>query len=214
MSPPDPTLPTLGGRADNWVTDRDPDPAFTRYLDAGESLIDTIALGSTRLGVTTHRVIILDHDGDGATVQTVLRPNVTDVTMRTRGSPAHGHRAAHAAVSASVLLGAGWAIDLDGLNEPIAAPAGIGITEVIDLANTLFGLIALIDDAFLLAGLLALGPTVISASRYLSTRTHVLEITIAGDDPVRIPTRGDTAAATRLQTAVEKTSNGSGHNPA
>ena len=181
----------------------DAETALERLCYGGEELREVAVVRSGAVGLTSHRVLVLRPDGPGARFRAVDRPNVTGIAVRTSGPTAHRDRAVTAAVAAGVLLVAGSLIDLGGFVEPVAAPEGMGIGGLLTLVDVLIAALGLLDEALLLIGLGALLWALGFLALYLRGRDRVLEITVAGDDPVRLPVAaGETTAADRLQGAM------------
>lgn len=181
----------------------DADAALRRWCYGGEELLAAEAVERGAVGVTSHRVLALTPDGAGPRFRAVDRPNVTDIGVRSSGPTDHRARGAQAGVAALALLVAGAVIDLGGLVTPVEPPTGVGVGGLIALVNALLGALALVDEALTLLGLVALVVALASLGWYRSQRERVLEVGVAGGDPVRVPVgRNERTAADRLVQAL------------
>lgn len=169
---------------------------------AGEELLATAPVEVGAVGVTTHRVLVLRPDGPGARFRSVDRPNVTELAARTSGPTTHRDRAVIGGIVAVALLAAGTLIDLGGIVEPVDAPTGTG-SGMLGLVNARVAALGLVDEALLLLGLGVAFASLGSLAWYLYRRDRVLEITVAGGDPIRVPlARDETGVADPLQAAL------------
>ncbi len=165
-------------------------------LFGGESLDAAVQLDNATIGVSSHRVLAYRPDGDGPVLQTAHRANVRDIAVSTAGTTTAGYRAVRFGVYTLILVAAGSLIELDTIMEPVSAPTGMGMGGAVSLLNLVVRLIGYVDEALLFAGFATAVVTVFFVARYLNSRDRVLEITRAGDDPLRIPitSRGQSAA--------------------
>jgi hypothetical protein len=69
-------------------------------------------------------------------------------------------------------------------------------------------LFALLDEAFLVGGVVALGWAGLRVAQYVRSRTRALEITVAGADPVRLPVPGSDRPVERLRDLLATESGG------
>ena len=183
----------------------DPADGLRRHCYGGEELLDAVAVDGGAAGVTTHRLLVHRPDADGARFVAVDRPNVAGVAARTSGPTAHRDRAVTAAVAGGVLLVAGTVVDVGGLVEPVSAPEGMGIGGLLAAVEVMVAVLGLLDEALLLFGVGALLWALVSLVRFVRGRERVVEVAVAGDDPVRLPVAGrEGAVAQRLRTALDE----------
>jgi hypothetical protein len=152
-------------------------------------------------------VLALTPGDDGPNLQSVDRPNVTDVEMAAGGEAAHGLRALRYGVYALALIGGSYLVDFSSVSG-VQPPAGTGVGQVVNLALAMTGLLALVDDVVRVAGLGVLVVALLLAAVYARSRDSYLAIGVAGGDPVRVPaSAAESASVARLRVAVEKASN-------
>lgn len=188
--------------------DLDPEAMLQEFLYGGEDILTALTVNNVSVGVTTHRVLAFDQPNSDIRLQTALRPNVTGVTTRTEGTKDTAFRAVRYGGYGLILLGAGLLLDLGSIMDPIDAPNGLGIGQVINLLNAFIQFLDYLDDLFTLVGIGLLGVGLAYLGVYLKSRSRFLEIGVAGSDPIRIPITSDVAfQREQLVEAVEKTSN-------
>lgn len=201
--------PSLADRPETYI---DEDIELLRsQLYEGELMIDTATVDELLIGISTHRLFALTgEDMAATTLQTVMLPNVVGFGTTTGGKQAYGLRTVRTGIYAVLLLGAGLFVDLEGLISPVAAPSGAGIGGVVSMVNLLIDLVALVDDVLLGVGLLSLVGALFFAARYLASRDRYFEVTVSGDEPIRIPIDAEARPPIdRLEEALEKASNAS-----
>lgn len=187
----------------------DPADELAALCYGGETLLEVAVVEGGAIGVTSHRLLALTPDGSGARFRAVDRPNVTGLTAGTDGPTGLRDRSAKAGVVAVALLFGAAVIDLGGLVEPPTATGGGlgGLFGLLDLFVTALGLV---DEALAIGGLVALAVALGSLGWYLRERDRVIEVGVAGDDPVRVPiARGEADVAGGLDTALESATPGS-----
>lgn len=184
-----------------------PAASLSRLTYDGESLVDDVSVSGGTVGVTTHRVIAITPDDEGANVCSIDRPNVESVDVAAAGHAAHGQRALRYGVYALALYGGSYLVSFDSVNsvEPTAAT---GAGEVVGMAVAMTGLLSAVDDVLRYAGILVLVVALVFVALYGQSRDRHLRIGVAGSDPVRVPlNRNEHAPTDRLVAALEKASN-------
>lgn len=180
-----------------------------RLCYGGESLEAVVPAGSGAVGVTSHRVLALTPNGPGRRFEAVDHPNVLDIEASTSGPTSHRDRSLTAGVGAIALLVAGTLVDLGGLVQPVEAPTGMGLEALFAMIEGLVAALALVDEALLLLGLLALLVALGSLAWYLWERNRVIEIHVAGDESIRVRVgRGEAVEVDRLRGALERAGTG------
>lgn len=180
-----------------------------RLCYGGESLEAVVPAGPGAVGVTSHRVLALTPNGPGRRFRTVDRPNVRDIEAGTSGPTSHRDRSVTAGLGAVALLVSGTLVDLGGLVQPVEAPTGMGLEALFAMIEGLVAALALVDEALILLGLLALLVALGSLAWYLRERNRVIEIHVAGGDSVRVPVgRGGAVEVDRLRGALERAATG------
>lgn len=183
--------------ADDWA-DRLADLRFE-----GESVVESVPVGDGRVVVTSHR--LLSYDPAGAVrFRAVERPNVAGVRIETGTRADLLALAARPALWGVALVVAGLLLPADDLLSTPSVPAGTGLGGVVSTVESIFGLLALLDDLLLAAGalalLVALGALALSRVR----RRRELVIEVAGDHDVRLPAAAaDEATVAAIREAVE-----------
>ena len=183
------------------------DGRIEELLYEGESIRETVALGDSSVVVTSHRVLALTPETDGANFRQVDRPNVDGVGTGTESDTSHLERAVKAGVVGVVLVGAGWVIDFGAmLGDATLGGAGadrLGLGGVMQSLQQLLGVLRDLDHYMLLLGVLALLAGVAFLGVYLWGRERALVIRVAGDEDIHVP-RPDGAAdaARRVEAAM------------
>lgn len=170
---------------------------------AGEEVLATVPVGGggNRLVATTHRVLALTPEDDGADLVAVERPNVRAVTVETTGNAATVPYAVRALVVGVVLVLGGATVSLDGMLADVsigdsgASAVGFGwLLELFDLLQFLF---AVLDDAMLVLGaVLSLAGVGLMAA-YWASRERAVVVSVAGGDDIVVPAAGATAGDLR-----------------
>lgn len=169
----------------------------------GEELIESVSVSAGAIGVTSHRLLVLTPEASDARFQAIDRPNVGGIAAQTSGPTGFRDRSVTMGAAAIVLLAAGSVIDLGDVVQPVDAPSGMGLGGFLGLIDVLIAALGLVDEVLILLGLGALLAALGSLVWYLRGRDRVIEIEVAGAEPVRIPIgRGETDTADRLRTAV------------
>jgi len=185
----------------DWVEQAD------GLLYDGESIRETVPLGSGGVVVTSHRLLAFTPDRDGANYHQVDRPNVDGVEVRTTGKFQFLQQAVKALIVGAVLVVAGMTVDLEGLVSGISLDSGgaasaVGIGGMVGLLQSMLSLLARLDDLMRLFGGLALAFGAVVLAVYLWSRERVLVVSVAGGDDVELTAPDEEGALDQLQAAV------------
>lgn len=192
--------------------DERPDPNWadhvTELLYEGESVSESIEAGEARVVVTSHRVLAFTPHSDGPAFRQVDRPNVVGVTTGARSEGGLLARAARWGIIGLVLLGVGLVVDMDAILGDVSIGGGagsqIGVGGVLDLVQTVLGLLRRLDEFLALAGLLVLALAAVALGAYGLTREPTVVISLAGDEAdIHLPRDDvDDTTVTRLEAAI------------
>lgn len=171
---------------------------MTRWIDRvdqllydGEEVVEKVPIGAGGVVVTTHRVLSFTPEGDGPNYAYADLPNVVGLERTTTGDVRLLWIAVRAGGIGLVLAAAGWLIDLDGLLEGVsldgAGTGELGLGGVLGGLRRLFALLAVLDEALLLLGGLALAAAAVVLGVYGRSRTTELVVAVAGGDDLRLP---------------------------
>lgn len=176
----------------------DPEDTFAGETRSGETVADEFYVGDAVVGVTDRRLLVR-HDGS---VRAVDLTNVREVDDRTLEDRGRLLTALQWGALGAFLLGAWRFAPLEGLVAPVGQPPGGIFEQLYAAVNTLVDALRYVDEAFLAVGLLSLGWAGWQVVRYVQGRNRVLQVTVAGADPVRLPVPEDSTASDRLRGAV------------
>lgn len=183
----------------------DPRDRVDRLLYDGERVVESVALGGDRVVVTSHRLLALTPETDGANFRAVDLPNVEGVRVSTDGTRRYLRWTVRPLVLGLLLLLGGSLIDLD---DPLAGTdtSGAGATGaggIVSTVSSFTSLLAVLDEALLAGGAVCLLVVALLLGLYLRSRATSLVVSVAGDDDVRIPAAaGREETATRLEAAI------------
>lgn len=178
-----------------------------RLLFDGESVADAMDVGDDHLVVTTHRVLAFMPSGDGPNFEAIHRPNVTGVERQAGGNQAHLERAAKSGILGFFLLAGGATISLDGMlsgaTVDSTAASQTGIADLLGFMGVLQAIMALVDDAMLVGGLLALALAALATTLYLRSRDTTVVVHVSGGDDLHLTGADVTdATLTRVERAL------------
>lgn len=173
-------------------------PGDETPLYEGEERVDTVTAGGTRLVVTTHRLLV-QSEGDPSGRRAVDRANLGGVQVQIRSTRGYIWSGLQWGLLGIFLLGAWQVVPFGSLVRPVEQPGGAGFDGLFRAARTLVDLFAFLDEAFLLAGVLALVWSGVRFAQYVRSRERTLEIAVAGADPVRLPVPESDDAVERLR---------------
>ena len=175
----------------------------------GETARETVDVGTSRVVVTSHRVLAFTPDADGENFRQADRPNVEDVETGSATDDDWSLRyALRFGIVGGIFAVLGGMIDFGdtfGDIEFDAEAAGqVGAGGLISVAQTLIDIMAMLDVLLLVFGLLALLLAGVLVGVYLFQRDPTLVIRVAGDEEnIHLP-RSDAGDETRrrLEAAI------------
>jgi len=174
----------------------------------GESVRETVDVGTSRVVVTSHRLLAFTPDADGENLRQADLPNVESVTAGSATDDRQLRRALGFGIVGGVLTVAGVLLDFGRMFGDIdldsGAAGGGSVGDLIGVAETLVGVMELLDLILLVAGLLCLSAMALFIGIYLFQRDPTIVIGVAGDSgDIHLP-RSDEAAETRrrLEAAI------------
>jgi len=179
-----------------------------RLLYDGERVVENVGVGSSRLVVTSHRLLAFTPDEDGANFRAVDIPNVEDVRVATDGNRRYLRWTLRPLLLGGILLLAGSTLDIDDpLSSVDTGGAGeTGAGGILSTVSSLTGLLAVLDDVMLAIGALCLLVVALLFGLYLYSRETRFVVGVAGDADVELAGAGDqSAVVTRLETALAST---------
>lgn len=158
-------------------------PPVEKLLYHGESVLDTLDVGSAQLVATSHRLVALNPAGE-ARVRTCERLNIDDVRPDTVADNRFAAPTVKALVAGAVLTVAGLLISFDGLLVPIDTASAPGFEGFVALLSLVMRSLALLDDLLLVSGLLSLVVGLGGLVWYLNSRTPVVRVHVVGNDDI------------------------------
>lgn len=171
---------------------------FRGALRDDETLTETVPVGAAAIGVTDRRLLVRQ----GADVRAIDLTNVREVRRRTLQDRGRLSAALQWGGLAAVLVVARAFAPLEALVAPVEPPPGDGFEALYEAVAVLVDALRYLDEAFLAVALLAIAWAGWHLVAFYRTREDVLEITVAGGDPVRLPPPGDPTDVDRLRGAV------------
>jgi hypothetical protein len=174
----------------------------------GESVRETVDMGSSRVVVTSHRVLAFTPDADGENFRQADRPNVETVETGSSTDDRLLRYGARLGVVGGVLVGTGFFVDFGSIFGDVefdTESAGrVGAGGLIGTAQTLIDILKQLDFLLLVFGLLSLLLMAVLVGVYLFRRDPTLVITVAGDEAdIPLPRSGDaTEVRRRLEAAI------------
>jgi len=166
-------------------------------LRPGETVAETIPIGSNGIVVTDQRVLAFTPDGEGPNFRAIERPNVEGVRLDHVGATSWLEYVGKGALAGVVGVALGLTLDLGGMfalggvsGEGASAVGAGGLTR---LLGTLNAALDAADEALLVGGLLALVFALGAFGMYVESRSYNLVIGVAGDEDlhVRAPSSAD-----------------------
>ena len=174
----------------------------------GETARETVDVGTSRVVVTSHRVLAFTPDADGENFRQADRPNIEDVETGSATDDWSLRYALRFGIVGGIFAVLGAMIDFGdtfGDIEFNAEAAGqVGAGGLISVAQTLIDILAMLDVLLLVFGLLALLLAGVLVGVYLFQRDPTLVIRVAGDEEnIHLP-RSDAGDETRrrLEAAI------------
>lgn len=178
-------------------------PDVADVLEEGERRVDEVRVGDARVVLTDRRLVVF-REAVSPSIRAVDRVNLGDVNNRTKSTPGHLLSAVQWAILGGFLLAAWRLVPFGALVRPVDPPEGTGFGELFEAVNTIVRLMAFLDEAFLAAGVLALAWGAVRVGRYLYGRTRVLEVTVAGEEPITFTDDVGNESMERLRTLVRQ----------
>lgn len=183
-----------------------------RRLRDGERIETAVPVGDSGVVVTSQRVLAFAPEGDGPSYRSVERPNVEGVRLATTGDERWLGYVLRGGIVAVAGIGVGLTADFGSLLavETVGAAgtgAGqVGMGGIVAILGRIARLLETLDEAFLVAGLLALAVALAALGKYVHSRAHVLVVDVAGDDDVHVPApKGSDDARRRIRCALRET---------
>jgi len=175
-----------------------PEAPLAADLRDDETLDDAFHVGDATVGVTDRRLLVRQ----AGRTRAVDLTNVRRVRERTRQDRRRLVPCLQWVLVAAVLLGAWLFVPLENVSGTVVATPGGDFVDFYNAVRTLVDLLEYVDEAFLVVGILALGSAGWRLVSFLRERETVLEVTVAGADPVHLPPPADPTAVDRLRGAV------------
>lgn len=179
-------------------TDRDPSGTFAAETRGDETVVEEFRVGTAVVGVTDLRLLVRQN----GSVRAVDLTNVRQVHRRTLENRRRLLAAIQWGLLGAFLLAAWRYAPLGALVAPVEQPPGAGFDQFYAAVNTLVDALRYLDEAFLLVAILSIGWAARQVVGYGLGRDRVLEVTVAGADPVHLPVPDDTTVTDRLRGAV------------
>lgn len=170
-------------------------------LYADESRVERLRVGDATVVLTTRRLLVVRDRTEGG-LRAVDRANLGEVRTRTASDRGHLLLSVQWAGLGLFLLAAWWTVPLGEFVRPVDPPPDVGFESVFAAVNAIVSLLAFLDEAFLAAGVLAVGWAIVRVGRYFRGRKRVLEVTVAGESPISLPATADDETVDRLRTLV------------
>ena len=175
-----------------------PEAPLAADLRDDETLDDAFHVGDATVGVTDRRLLVRQ----AGRTRAVDLTNVRRVRERTRQDRRRLVPCLQWVLVAAVLLGAWLFVPLENVSGTVVGTPGGDFVDFYNAVRTLVDLLEYVDEAFLVVGILALGSAGWRLVSFLRDRETVLEVTVAGADPVHLPLPADPTAVDRLRGAV------------
>jgi hypothetical protein len=163
-----------------------------QLLYAGEEVRARVGRTGEELVVTSHRLLAVTPEGDGANVRAIHRPNVEGVTLQDGGTSWLLSAGLKALLGGVLALGGGLVVDLGGAFGSLPEPGASGVSAggVLQLLGLVETALALVDDVLLAVGGVLLVVGVAAVAGYWTTRREELVVTVAGREDVRLDAAG------------------------
>lgn len=165
--------------------------ALRDLLHPDETQVDEVWIDDSQLLLTDRRLLVRRAAGEPV-LRAIDRVNLGPVETRTVSERAHLRLAAQWGTFGAGMLTAWWFVPFEGLARPVDPPA-VEFQALYAAVNTLASMLAYVDEAFLATALLAIGWAVGRSALYLRGRNRVVEVAVAGGDPLRFPAQDSTA---------------------
>lgn len=175
----------------------------------GEEIAETLAVGEGGVVVTTHRLLVFSPESDGEAFSHVDLPNVDGIDTVEAGERRFLELGAKAGIVGTVLLLSGALIPLDELVGAVSFGEGagrIGIGGVVNVIQSILGILRALDDLLLVLGALAFLLAAGALGWYLQTREEQLRIERAGGESLTLTIGAESLsppALDRLRRAID-----------
>lgn len=174
----------------------------------GESVEESIDIGTARVVVTSHRVLAFTPEMEGENfVQTDL-PNVEAVDVSSEAEDNLLERGVRFAVIGGVLIATGLLVDFGSIFGDVSfdteAAQQVGAGGLMALAQRVMSFMLQLDYLLRVFGVLALFLAAVMLGVYWFLRDPTLRITVAGENPnIHLPRPSNVSATrTRLESAI------------
>lgn len=177
-------------------------------LYESESVAEVVDIDSSRVVVTSHRVIAFTPEMDGENFRQVERPNVTAVETSAQGKTALAGKSIRYGVYSVLLILAGIFINFDALIGDIQfdaeATSQTGAGGIVSIAQGMLDFMTQLDQLMQTVGALVLLVSVALFAVYWLLRVPTLAIRVAGDGKdIHVKRPDDVDAAIRkLESAI------------
>lgn len=171
----------------------------------GESIEAEVAVGTSDVVVTSHRVLAFTPEREGKDFRKIDRPNVRGVRRQAVDSIDVRRRAAKLSVAGVVLAAVGLVFDPQSLipRPDLSSADGAGeVGGILSLVQGLLDLFYALDVGLLVLGLLLLTLGLGLLGVQLAMRSSRLALDVAGEEPILLSGTVDDAALDRLRTAL------------
>lgn len=177
-------------------------------LYESESVSEVLDIDSSRVVVTSHRVLTFTPEMDGENFQQVERPNVTGVETSAQGRTTLAGRSIRYGVYSLMLILAGLVINFEALIGDVEfdsqAASQTGAGGIVSIADGMLSFMTQLDELMQVVGALVLLVAVAMFAVYWLLRVPTLAIRVAGDGADIHVQRPDDAdgAIRRLESAI------------
>lgn len=175
----------------------------------GEVVRENVDIGSTRVVVTSHRVLAFTPTMDGENFRQADRPNVTGVDTGARSPASLLRRGVTAGVVGVAFVLAGLLFDPvaifgDDLELDTATASDFGLGSLMEVTQSMFALLMNLDTVLLNLGALALLLSTVLLGVWWYLRTPTLVIQLAGEEEhIHLPRPENVSdVANRLERAI------------
>jgi len=157
----------------------------------GEVVERQADIGTARVVVTSHRVLVFTPEMSGEDLRQVNQPNVIGLERSSLTEDALLTRSLRIGVWAVLLLGARALFDfgslIGGVDLTGQGTGELGLGGTLEGVQRMLDLLALLDELLLAAGAIAALAAVVILGLFWHRRTPTLAITVAGGEDVHVP---------------------------
>ncbi len=174
-----------GELADSLTTPETDSPGVSEdLLYGGETTVAQLSIPDGRLIATTHRLLVVTPNTDGANLRTAHRANVQRLGRATNGRQ-FLRPTVYAFGGGVAGMALGSAFSLDGLGETV--PSDGPAAGVLGPLGTALELASLLDELLIALGAVCLLVGTIIATVWLLVRQSVVVVRVAGRETIRVP---------------------------